>query len=280
MDIFREIKTLKAFLRKKKLAQIPIGFVPTMGALHAGHLSLLAASQKQGLFTVCSIFVNPAQFNNASDLLNYPRTENRDIELLEKAGCDVLFIPSAEEIYPQESSLSFSFPGLDNVMEGTFRPGHFSGVALVVSKLFHIVEPDHAFFGQKDWQQFTIIRQLVDDLNFNLTLHAVPTMREENGLAMSSRNERLSPENKIKALVFFQTLKLAEAELLNGKTMVEILPKLKALAENDQDIKIEYLTLANRYTLESVNTIKEKNHLVLCIAGFVGEVRLIDNILI
>jgi len=280
MDIFREIKTLKAFLRKKKLAQIPIGFVPTMGALHAGHLSLLAASQNQGLFTVCSIFVNPAQFNNASDLLNYPRTENRDIELLEKAGCDVLFIPSAEEIYPQESSLSFSFPGLDNVMEGTFRPGHFSGVALVVAKLFHIVEPDHAFFGQKDWQQFTIIRQLVDDLNFNLTLHAVPTMREENGLAMSSRNERLSPENKIKALVFFQTLKLAEAELLNGKTMVEILPKLKALAENDQDIKIEYLTLANRYTLESVNTIKEKNHLVLCIAGFVGEVRLIDNILI
>ncbi|MCE2733827.1 MAG: pantoate--beta-alanine ligase [Chryseotalea sp.] len=280
MEIFREIKSLKAFLRKKKLAQIQIGFVPTMGALHEGHLSLIEASRKHGLFTVCSIFVNPAQFNNASDLANYPRTETTDIDLLTRAGCDVLFSPSAQEIYPQKAGLRFTFPGLDTVMEGAFRPGHFSGVGLVVSKLFNIVEPDHAFFGQKDWQQFTIIRQLVHDLNFNLTLHAVPTMREENGLAMSSRNQRLSAEEKIKALVLYQTLKLAEAELLNGKTMHEIFPKLKALAENDSSVKIEYLTLANRHTLESVNTLTQKNQLVLCIAGFVGEVRLIDNILI
>jgi pantoate--beta-alanine ligase len=143
-----------------------------------------------------------------------------------------------------------------------------------------LVEPDHAFFGQKDWQQFTIIKRLVSDLNFNLTLHAIPTLREEDGLAMSSRNTRLNENQRVKALVFYQTLKLAEAELLNGKNMNEIVPKLTTMAQEDNEIKIDYLVLANRYTLQSVSTLTQHNTLVLCIAGYVGDVRLIDNILL
>jgi pantoate--beta-alanine ligase len=280
MEVFRELKSLRAFLRKKKLAHQAIGFVPTMGALHAGHLALIHAAKAKNLLTVCSVFVNPTQFNNKADLEKYPRTETKDIELLNNAGCDVLFIPSVNEMYAQESLTFFSFKGLDDVMEGAHRPRHFSGVALVVAKLFNLVEPDHAFFGQKDWQQFTIIKRLVSDLNFNLTLHAIPTLREEDGLAMSSRNTRLNENQRVKALVFYQTLKLAEAELLNGKNMNEIVPKLTTMAQEDNEIKIDYLVLANRYTLQSVSTLTQHNTLVLCIAGYVGDVRLIDNILL
>src|SRR5690349_22407745 len=163
MEIFKEIAPLKAFLRAKKQAQQSIGLVPTMGALHNGHISLIETSKVANSLTVCSIFVNPAQFNNPSDLLKYPRTLDKDISLLEKVECDVIFCPDSAEMYPEPATIKFDFGQLDKVMEGKFRPGHFSGVALVVSKLFNIVEPDRAYFGQKDWQQFSIIRQMVDE---------------------------------------------------------------------------------------------------------------------
>ncbi|NBP67678.1 MAG: pantoate--beta-alanine ligase [Cytophagia bacterium] len=280
MEIFREIKPLRAFLREKNKAGFLIGFVPTMGALHQGHLSLIEASKKAGCFTVCSIFVNPAQFNNADDLKKYPRTLEEDVKMLQSIGCDVLFSPTAEEVYPHKSNTHFDFGSLGTTMEGEFRPGHFSGVALVVSKLFHIVEPDHAFFGQKDWQQFTIINQLVKDLNFNIQLHPIPTLREQDGLAMSSRNQRLTTAQRAKAIIFYQSLLECQSRLATGETLNTISPSIKSKIEQDTELKLEYLQLANRQNLYSLNSVEEPNQAVLCIAGFVGDVRLIDNILL
>lgn len=280
MEIFREIKPLRAFLREKNKAGFLIGFVPTMGALHQGHLSLVEASKKAGCFTVCSIFVNPAQFNNADDLKKYPRTIEEDVKMLKDVKCDVLFTPSAEEVYPQISNTYFDFGSLGTTMEGEFRPGHFSGVALVVSKLFHIVEPDHAFFGQKDWQQFTIINQLVKDLNFNIQLHPIPTLREQDGLAMSSRNQRLTEKQRSKAVVFYQSLLECQSRLGVGENLDKIIPSIKNKIEQDAELRLEYLQLANRENLSSLNSVEEPNQAVLCIAGFVGDVRLIDNILL
>lgn len=280
MEIFREIKPLRAFLREKNKAGFLIGFVPTMGALHQGHLSLIEASKKQGCFTVCSIFVNPAQFNNAEDLKKYPRTIEDDVKLLEEVKCDVLFAPSAEEVYPHKSTTYFDFGSLSTTMEGEFRPGHFSGVALVVSKLFHIVEPDHAFFGQKDWQQFTIINQLVKDLNFNIKLHPIKTLREKDGLAMSSRNKRLTEKERNKATIFYQSLLECQARLEAGEKLNQITPFIKSKIEQDEELRLEYLQLADQENLSSLNSVVAPNQAVLCIAGFVGNVRLIDNILL
>lgn len=209
MQIFKEIGLLKAFLVEKRTHGKTIGFVATMGALHEGHLELIRNSQNGNSITVCSIFVNPSQFNNAADLQQYPRTLESDIQKLESAGCDVLFCPEVAAMYDSQSLLKFDFGHLDKVMEGEFRPGHFSGVALVVSKLFNIVEPDVAYFGQKDWQQFAIIQQLTRELKFNLTLQSIPTFRETDGLAMSSRNARLSPELRKKSSVIYRALKSA-----------------------------------------------------------------------
>ncbi|GCC52568.1 pantoate--beta-alanine ligase [Chryseotalea sanaruensis] len=280
MEIFREIKPLRAFLREKNKAGFLIGFVPTMGALHEGHLSLIEASKKLGCFTVCSIFVNPAQFNNADDLKKYPRNIEEDIKLLEEAKCDALFAPNADEIYPHPSNTHFDFGSLGTTMEGEFRPGHFSGVALVVSKLFHIIEPDHAFFGQKDWQQVTIINQLVKDLNFDIQLHPITTLREKDGLAMSSRNQRLTEDQRSKSIVFYQSLLDCKARLEAGERLDKIAPFIKNKIEQDSELRLEYLQLANRENLSSLNSVEEPNNAVLCIAGFVGDVRLIDNILL
>ena len=280
MDIFHEIKPLKAFLREKNKEDVSVGLVPTMGALHAGHLSLIKTAKNQGCLTVCSIFVNPAQFNNPEDLKKYPRTLEADVALLENAGCDVLFFPSVEEMYATKNVITFDFDHLDKTMEGEFRPGHFSGVALVVSKLFHIVHPAHAFFGQKDWQQFTIVKQLVKDLNFDLQLHAVPTLREEDGLAMSSRNQRLNSEQRKKALIFYKTLLDAQQQLLAGKTMSDIEKASKRNIEQDKECTLEYLRLAHRENLTALSSVEESDTAVLCIAGFIGDVRLIDNILL
>lgn len=280
MDIFHEIKPLRAFLREKNKRDLQIGFVPTMGALHAGHLSLIEQSKKHGCFTVCSIFVNPAQFNNPEDLKKYPRTLEADVALLKKAGCDVLFFPAVEEMYATKSVTSFDFGALDKTMEGEFRPGHFSGVALVVSKLLHIVNPTHAFFGQKDWQQFTIVKQLVKDLSFDLQLHAVSTLREADGLAMSSRNQRLNPEQRKKAIIFYTILLEAKQELHAGSSIKEIERKAKEKIERDSECRLEYLCLANRENLSPLSNVEESGTAVLCIAGFIGDVRLIDNILL
>lgn len=277
MQIFKEIGPLKAFLVEKRSHGQTIGFVATMGALHEGHLELIRNSQNDNSVTICSIFVNPSQFNNPEDLQNYPRTLDLDISQLQKVGCDALFCPEVETMYDKQAFVRFDFGHLDKVMEGEFRPGHFSGVALIVSKLFHIVEPDVAYFGQKDWQQFAIISQLVRELKFNLTLKSVPTLREASGLAMSSRNARLTSEQRKKAAMLNRTLKVAVEQLRNGKPVVHVKDDVKATLAGDPEIRLEYFEVADSENLKSLTDVKESDRPILCIAAFVGEVRLIDN---
>jgi len=280
MEIFKEIEPLKAFLRQQKIATRSLGFVPTMGALHQGHLSLIKASRVENALTICSIYVNPAQFNNLSDLAKYPRTLDQDIERLRKTGCDVLFCPDNSEMYSSESQIKFDFGILDKVMEGRYRPGHFSGVALVVSKLFHIVSPDKAYFGQKDFQQFKIIEKLVEELKFDITLRCMPIEREPDGLAMSSRNVRLSAEQRKKAIIFYDSLKETRELLEKGNSMQNVRQVIKNKFENSNEVRLEYLELADVSNLSPQENVSDKINPILLIAGYVGEVRLIDNLLL
>ncbi len=255
-----------------------IGLVPTMGALHKGHISLIEASKKQNDLTVCSVFVNPTQFNNPADLLKYPRTFDKDTQMLEVVRCDVVFSPEVDEMYREKSTLKLDFGHLDKVMEGQFRPGHFSGVGLVVSKLFNIIEPDHAYFGQKDWQQFAVIRKLVDEFNFPLVLTSVPTLREPDGLALSSRNLRLNEQQRKKAIIFYKALKLGRELLLAGKSIAETRLEIDKMFSTDNSIKLEYFEMADSKNLILLDNVDRANRPILCIAGFVGDVRLIDNL--
>ena len=222
MEIFKKIAPLKVYLEEIRRSGKTIGLVPTMGALHNGHIALISASKAQNSYTICSIYVNPMQFNNPADLQKYPRNLEQDVKLLEAAGCDVLFYPDNEEMYEGKSVLKFDFGDLDKVMEGKYRPGHFSGVALVVSKLFNIVNPDNAYFGQKDWQQFAVIQQVVTELKFGLTFHSIPTLRETDGLAMSSRNLRLNGMQRQQATVFYNALRLAKEKLKKGEEIARV----------------------------------------------------------
>ncbi len=277
MQIFKEIAPLKAFLRAKRAEGKSIGLVPTMGALHEGHLKLIQASKSANDITVCTIFVNPTQFNNAADLQKYPRTLDKDTNLLEKVECDVLFSPEPGEIYPEEPVVRFDFGSLDKVMEGRFRPGHFSGVAQIVSKLFNIVAPDKAYFGQKDWQQFVIISHLAHDLNFELSLEVVPTLREQDGLAMSSRNARLSPAERAEATVFFHALSYAKDALKSGADLEDVSKKVQEMVESHEFITLEYFEIAESKNLNIIDNVMAADRPIMCIAGFVGDVRLIDN---
>ena len=277
MQIFKEIAPLKAFLRAKRGEGKSIGLVPTMGALHTGHLELISASKSANDITVCTIFVNPTQFNNAAALQKYPRTLDKDTNLLEKVECDALFSPEPAEIYPNETVVRFDFCALDKVMEGRFRPGHFSGVALIVSKLFHIVAPNRAYFGQKDWQQFVIISHLVKELNFDLALEVVPTHREADGLAMSSRNARLTQSERAEAVVFFNALSYAKEALKNGADVEVVSKKVREIVERKDFITLEYFEVADSENLNIIDNVKAADRPIMCIAGFVGDVRLIDN---
>jgi pantoate--beta-alanine ligase len=279
MEIFKEIEPLKAFLRQEKIDAHSVGFVPTMGALHQGHLSLIKASMLENACTVCSIYVNPTQFNNPADLAKYPRTLDQDIDLLRKTGCDVIFCPDNNVMYASESQIKFDFGTLDKVMEGGYRPGHFSGVALIVSKLFHIVAPERAYFGQKDFQQFKIIEKLVDELKFDISLRCMPIEREPDGLEMSSRNARLSAEQRKKAAIFYESLREARELLKKGNSMKEVQRVIKSKCENSH-VQLEYLELADESNLTLLENVSDKNNAILLIAGYVGEVRLIDNILL
>lgn len=280
MQIFKEIGPLKAFLVEKRKQGQTLGFVATMGALHEGHLELIRNSQNDNSITICSIFVNPSQFNNPDDLQKYPRTLEADIQKLEGAGCDVLFCPENETMYDSPSSIRFDFDQLDKVMEGEFRPGHFSGVALVVMKLFNIVMPDVAYFGQKDWQQFAIIRQLTKELKFNLTLKSVPTVREPSGLAMSSRNARLSPVQREKAAAISRVLKEAVEKLKNGQSVPSVKEGAKKELEADPEIRMDYFEVADSENLMPLKDVKQSARPILCVAAFVGDVRLIDNMFV
>jgi pantoate--beta-alanine ligase len=277
MQIFREIEPLRAFLVEKRGAGKSIGLVPTMGALHEGHLTLLKQARSENDVTVCSIYVNPTQFNNPEDLANYPRTLEQDAQQLRSIGCDAVFAPESAEMYNTPNVVRFDFGHLDKVMEGAFRPGHFSGVALVVSKLFHIVEPHRAYFGQKDWQQFAIISTLARELKFNLEIKSVPTVREANGLAMSSRNLRLTPEQRAKAAVLSGALRDARVQLINKTSIDTVKQFVKSHVESDAEITLEYFEVADSENLMPLNGVEDSAKPILCIAAFVGQVRLIDN---
>lgn len=277
MEIFKQIAPLKAYLKDLRCSGKSVGLVPTMGALHDGHLALVRAAKAANPVTVASIFVNPIQFNNPNDLLKYPRTLESDLQLLEEAGCEVVFSPGNEEMYPAMSTLKLDFGHLDKIMEGEFRPGHFSGVAVVVSKLFHIVEPDNAYFGQKDWQQFTIIGKLTEELNFNVALHSVPTLRESDGLALSSRNRRLNEEQRKVATVFHKALVRAKNALKEGKSPAAVKPEVQAFVQNTSGVRLEYLELVDSKNLNVLKSVSDATQPILCIAGYVGDVRLIDN---
>ncbi len=278
MEIFYEIKPLRAFLSGKRKNLSSIGLVPTMGALHQGHLELVKASRGQNDLTVCSIYVNPTQFNNALDLEKYPRTLDSDKEKLEKAGCDAIFAPSNEEMYQGKSEIGFGVGEIGSVLEGEFRPGHFNGVAQVVCKLFNIVQPHRAYFGQKDFQQYKVIEKLVDELQFDIQLTSVPIFREPNGLAMSSRNQRLNETEKDDATVFHQSLLMASELLKKGEQIIAVKDKVRQMCEAKPNVKLEYIEWVDTKNLKPVQNVLTGS--VLLIAGYVGEVRLIDNLLL
>lgn len=254
-----------------------IGFVPTMGALHEGHLSLVKESKKNSDITVVSIFVNPTQFNDPEDLKRYPRTLDKDVALLETVDCDLVFAPSVTEIYPEPDRRKFDFGYLETVMEGAKRPGHFNGVGQVVSRLFDIIRPDKAFFGMKDFQQVAIIRSMVKQLHYNIDIIACPIIREENGLARSSRNTLLDEDHKKNAPHIYATLKKAR-NLVPQMKVNELKEWIKNEIDNNLFLETEYVEIVNDTTLEVINDWEEKGVKVACVAVYAGKIRLIDNI--
>ncbi len=254
-----------------------IGFVPTMGALHEGHISLVKRAVAENQTVVVSIFVNPTQFNDPVDLEKYPRTLRTDLELLEQTGCRVVFAPRAEEVYPEPDNRKFDFGTLETVMEGKFRPGHFNGVAQVVSKLFDMVKPDRAYFGLKDFQQLAVIKAMVKQLDFPIEIIACPIVREKNGLAMSSRNERLTPEERKNAAHIFETLKKGN-EQKGLKNVNELKTWVVETINKNPFLKVEYFEIVDDKQLQPVTNWDENSRKIGCVAVFCGSVRLIDNI--
>ena len=256
-----------------------IGLVPTMGALHEGHLSLIKKCKSDCDITVVSIFVNPTQFNNKEDFEKYPVTLEEDKQLLINEKADVLFHPDKQEIYPQEGKISLSFGSLENVMEGKFRPGHFSGVGLIVSKLFNIISPDIAFFGQKDLQQVAVIKKLNEDLSFGIHISVVPTVRDEKGLALSSRNKRLNDRQKNIAPVLFQTLIGVKDKILDKeKISVAMEWGRKNISGYAPEIELEYLEIVDSNELTVVEDSSNHQEISICVAAYLGDIRLIDNL--
>lgn len=278
MKVINTIQELKAALKAHRLKDQSIGFVPTMGALHPGHISLIDRARAENEVVVCSIFVNPTQFDNPDDLKKYPRTLEADCALLEPAGCDYVFAPSAEEMYPTLPKLTFDFGNLEHVMEGKFRDGHFNGVGIVVSKLFHIVNPDRAYFGQKDLQQVAVLRRMVNDLSFDLELIPCPTLREKDGLAMSSRNTRLSAEARKIAPQLHAALQKAKDLLIQGKTAEETQKEIDLFFKNIPEFRLEYFEIADFDDLEAIEKMNTEGKTAICTGAYLDGVRLIDNI--
>jgi pantoate--beta-alanine ligase len=277
LKIFTSKHELQQYLLQSRQNGETIGLVPTMGALHQGHLSLIALARQQCSLTVCSIFVNPTQFTNPDDLQNYPRPIEADIEKLTAAGCDVLFNPSVNEMYAANEQWHIDLGQLEHLLEGEFRPGHYQGVTQVVFKLFDIVKPDAAFFGQKDYQQVLVITKMVEILNMPVKLVMVPISREAEGLAMSSRNIHLSADDRQHALVLSKALRLV-TENFNGENLNQVTKDAIALINAEPDVKLEYFEVADGETL--LPATDATHHLVALTAAQVGKTRLIDNMII
>lgn len=278
MLIFKKVADLQSWIVHERAGGRSIGFAPTMGALHDGHMELIRLSRRDGHRSVASIFVNPTQFNDLKDLEKYPRAPEKDIALLHDTGCDALFMPSVEEVYPQgqELTISLDFRQLDEVMEGVYRPGHFIGMATVVHRLLDIVRPQSLYMGQKDFQQLTIVRDMIRQIQMPIELVMCPTVREPDGLAMSSRNMRLSPEMRAVAPVIYQTLGWARTEMQHQPASViqeEAMDRLRQAG-----LRPEYFDIVDGISLLPVEHWGESDFIVACTAAFAGEVRLIDNL--
>lgn len=278
MKIIRNISKLKKVIRVWKRRKQKIGFVPTMGALHAGHLSLVKKARKETDKVIVSIFVNPMQFAPHEDLKKYPRPFAKDKALCKQAGTDIIFYPQPEEIYPKGFKTYVSMDELPDVLCGHSRPGHFNGVMTVVGKLFNITEPDIAYFGLKDYQQITIIKQMVRDLNINVSIKAMPIIREKDGLAMSSRNQYLTPDLRAKATCLYQAITKADDLVKKGeRSSSKIISRVKAIIKKAKEAKIDYVTIINRDTLQNTPRV-QKGKSLIALAVFIGKTRLIDNI--
>ena len=277
MKIVKGINELKSYLADSKKDGKRIGLVPTMGALHKGHLSLVERCVKENDVCVVSVFVNPTQFNDKHDLETYPRTLEADCALLEQAGCDFVFAPLVEEMYPEPDTRTFDFGPVMQVMEGAKRPGHFNGVAQVVSKLFYIVEPDNAYFGEKDFQQIAVIRAMVKQLQIPVQINACPIVREADGLALSSRNTRLTPELRAKAPKIARAMR-ESLELAKTKSVKEVHDYVVNTLNADPDLEVEYYEIVDGNSLQAIQDWKDTDYAVGCITVYCGEVRLIDNI--
>jgi pantoate--beta-alanine ligase len=279
MEIINSVKELKDKLYIHKSQKRSIGLVPTMGALHKGHISLVEKCSKENDITVVSIFVNPTQFNDKKDLERYPRTLEADCKLLGNIKVDIVFAPSVEEIYPEPDTRTFSYPPTDTVMEGKYRPGHFNGVCQIVSKLFDFVEPDKAYFGEKDFQQVAVIRAMVKDKKYDIEIRQCPIIREDDGLALSSRNALLTNQERLIAVNISKVLKNSIEYSKNHRlndTKEWVINQINSI----RGLKIEYYEIVDGETLNSIDKWEDSNYIVGCITVFCGStpIRLIDNI--
>ena len=276
MKVLKSKKTLIDYIERQREMGKKIGFAPTMGALHEGHLSLYKAAKKENDEVISSIFVNPTQFNNPDDFQKYPKTLEKDIELLEKAGVDAVYVPNVEEMYPDGlNSKKYDFDGLENEMEGKYRPGHFDGVGTIVEELFRQVQPHNAYFGEKDYQQLAIIKKMVEKTKLPVKIHGVPTLREEDGLAMSSRNVRLTETQRKEATIIYETLTKVK-EWFKVLSVEEIKLRVLEIFRNS-NFELEYFVIADEKTLKETDFFyKDKNYRAFIVA-YADTVRLIDN---
>ncbi|NVK53197.1 MAG: pantoate--beta-alanine ligase [Flavobacteriaceae bacterium] len=278
MQVFKKKKLLSDWISLQKSQGKHIGFVPTMGALHSGHLSLVEASKKNNAITIVSIFVNPTQFNNQNDLKNYPKTLTADLDLLKNIDCDAVFIPSVEEMYTAHViSKKYDFEGIENEMEGSFRTGHFDGVATIVQALLETVKPDNAYFGEKDFQQLQIVKKLTKKQNITTNIIGCPIFREKDGLAMSSRNVRLTEKERKEAPFIYQTIKKATT-MATTKSILEIKQFVTNTFKSNHLLSLEYFSIADEATLQEATTFEKNKKYRAFIAVNVGAVRLIDNL--
>lgn len=280
MLLLKSVKELKNAIKLRKTTHSSIGFVPTMGALHSGHISLLERCKKENDTTICSIFINPLQFNDKNDLLKYPITIEKDIKMLINSGVDILFLPDKKTIYPENfNSIEFDFGGLDNIFEGEQRPRHFNGVANVLKIFFEIINPDNAYFGQKDFQQTLIVKKIVEKLNLPINIKICEIVREENGLAMSSRNSRFNEIQRNNAEFLYKVLIELKSEIRNGDVHIA-LQKAKNKINLVENANCEYLEILNRDDLSPIKQNEYLNKSIIIAAVNYCNVRLIDNLLI
>ncbi|MBO7160386.1 MAG: pantoate--beta-alanine ligase [Paludibacteraceae bacterium] len=275
MIVIEKIADLQAYIKEK--AAKSVGFVPTMGALHDGHISLITRCVAENDLCVASVFVNPTQFNDKADLERYPRTPEADCAMLQAAGCDVVFMPTVQEMYPEEDTRQFNFGSLETVMEGKYRPGHFNGVAQIVSKLFDAVQPHKAYFGEKDFQQVAIIRAMVEQLNYPIQIIACPIIREESGLARSSRNTLLTDEQRKKAALIAQVL-TKSTTFVHSKSVSATIDWVEEQFKDDAEFRMDYYEIVDGNSLQPVQNWEDSEFIVGCIAVYCGKIRLIDNI--